>query len=136
MPEPTFFTELDETVPFGVAFIPAHHTTAPEICLAPNPTPEPQRLTKREKRTLNIQQSDEEVERIKAIHAEMLGRLYTAKDGSIRALGLNDFLFIAPYNAQVRALQRALPNGARVGSVDRFQDRKLLSASFHMNRAD
>ena len=69
----------------------------------------------------NIQQSDEEVERIKAIHAEMLGRLYTAKDGSIRALGLNDFLFIAPYNAQVRALQRALPNGARVGSVDRFQ---------------
>src|SRR5271165_1732288 len=69
----------------------------------------------------NIQQSDEEVERIKAIHAEMLGRLYTAKDGNIRALGLNDFLFIAPYNAQVRALQRALPNGARVGSVDRFQ---------------
>ena len=69
----------------------------------------------------NVQQSDEEVERIKAIHAEMLGRLYTAKDGSIRALGLNDFLFIAPYNAQVRALQRALPNGARVGSVDRFQ---------------
>ena len=69
----------------------------------------------------NIQQSDEEVERIKAIRAEMLGRLYTAKDGSIRALGLNDFLFIAPYNAQVRALQRALPNGARVGSVDRFQ---------------
>src|SRR5271165_2225854 len=35
----------------------------------------------------NIQQSDEEVERIKAIRAEMLGRLYTAKDGSIRALG-------------------------------------------------
>jgi superfamily I DNA and/or RNA helicase len=54
----------------------------------------------------NVQQSDEEVERIKAIHAEMLGRLYTAKDGSNRALGLNDFLFIAPYNAQVRALQK------------------------------
>lgn len=49
----------------------------------------------------NIQQSDEEVERVKAIHVEMLGRLYTAKDGSIRTLGLNDFLFIAPYNAQV-----------------------------------
>ena len=69
----------------------------------------------------NVQQSDEEVERVKAIHAEMLGRLYTAKDGSIRALGLNDFLFFAPYNAQVRALQRALPSGARAGSVDRFQ---------------
>jgi superfamily I DNA and/or RNA helicase len=34
---------------------------------------------------------------------------------------LEDFLFIAPYNAQVRALQRALPDGARVGSVDKFQ---------------
>jgi uncharacterized protein len=36
-------------------------------------------------------------------------------------LALEDFLFIAPYNAQVRALQSVLPNGARVGSVDRFQ---------------
>ena len=34
---------------------------------------------------------------------------------------LNDFLFIAPYNAQVRALKAALPEGARVGSVDKFQ---------------
>jgi superfamily I DNA and/or RNA helicase len=51
----------------------------------------------------------------------MLGRLYTAKDGSIRALGLQDFLFIAPYNAQVRTLKSVLPFGARVGSVDGFQ---------------
>ena len=47
--------------------------------------------------------------------------MYTAKDGSTRPLALEDFLFIAPYNAQVRALQSALPSGARVGSVDRFQ---------------
>ena len=33
----------------------------------------------------------------------------------------SDFLFIAPYNAQVRALQNVLPSGARVGSVDQFQ---------------
>jgi uncharacterized protein len=69
----------------------------------------------------DIQQSDEEVERVKAIYAEMLGRGYTAKDGITKALELDDFLFIAPYNAQVRALQRALPKGARVGSVDKFQ---------------
>ena len=69
----------------------------------------------------NVQQSDEEVERVKAIYDEMCGRLYTAKDLSVRPLGLNDFLFIAPYNAQVRVLQKVLPNGARVGSVDRFQ---------------
>jgi uncharacterized protein len=69
----------------------------------------------------DIQQSDEEVERVRAIYHELLGRPYTAKDGSTRTLTLEDFLFIAPYNAQVRALQRALPADARVGSVDKFQ---------------
>jgi predicted RecB family nuclease len=69
----------------------------------------------------NIQQSDEEVERVKAVYRELLGRPYTAMDGSTRPLALEDFLFVAPYNAQVRALQFALPTGARVGSVDKFQ---------------
>jgi uncharacterized protein len=69
----------------------------------------------------NIQQSDEEVARVKAIYHELLGRPYRDKDGNERPLGLNDFLFIAPYNAQVRALKTALPEGARVGSVDKFQ---------------
>ncbi|MBA3961564.1 MAG: TM0106 family RecB-like putative nuclease [Chthoniobacterales bacterium] len=69
----------------------------------------------------NVQQSPEEVERVKAIYTEVLGREYTASDQSTRPLELADFLFIAPYNAQVRALQAALPEGARVGSVDKFQ---------------
>lgn len=69
----------------------------------------------------NIQQSDEEVERVKALYDELRGRLYTDKHGATRQLALEDFLFIAPYNAQVRALQAALPQGARVGSVDKFQ---------------
>ncbi len=69
----------------------------------------------------NIQQSDEEIERVKSIYHELTGRLYTAKNGSTRPLNLEDFLFIAPYNAQVRALQSALPLGARIGSVDKFQ---------------
>jgi predicted RecB family nuclease len=69
----------------------------------------------------NIQQSDEEVARVMAIFHELVGRPYTASDGTTKPLSLNDFLFIAPYNAQVRALQAALPSGARVGSVDKFQ---------------
>jgi superfamily I DNA and/or RNA helicase len=69
----------------------------------------------------DIQQSDEEVDRVTAIYNEMLGRANTAKDGTMKPLHLDDFLFIAPYNAQVRALKRALPAGARVGSVDKFQ---------------
>ena len=69
----------------------------------------------------NVQQSDEEVARVVAIYEELIGRMYTGKDGTTKPLALNDFLFIAPYNAQVRALQASLPSGARVGSVDRFQ---------------
>ena len=69
----------------------------------------------------NIQQSDEEIERVNAIFEELCGRAYTDKDGKTKLLSLEDFLFITPYNAQVRALQRALPTGARVGSVDKFQ---------------
>jgi uncharacterized protein len=69
----------------------------------------------------DIQQSDEEVQRVCAIFQELLGRQYTDKDNKTRPLALNDFLFIAPYNAQVRSLQAALPANARVGSVDKFQ---------------
>ena len=69
----------------------------------------------------NIQQSDEEVERVRAIYHELGGRLYTAKNGNTRSLTLEDILFIAPYNAQVRALQSVLPSGARIGSIDKFQ---------------
>ena len=69
----------------------------------------------------DVQRSDEEVERVKAIYNELFNRPFTDKDGKIKPLELSDFLFIAPYNAQVRALRAALPKGARVGSVDKFQ---------------
>jgi uncharacterized protein len=69
----------------------------------------------------SIQQSDEEVARAKAIYAALIGQPYTDTNGITKPLTLDDFLFIAPYNAQVRALRSALPTGARVGSVDKFQ---------------
>jgi predicted RecB family nuclease len=69
----------------------------------------------------NVQSSEEEADRVREIYNELLGRLYTAQDGTTRALQLEDFLFIAPYNAQVRVLTEKLPASARVGSVDKFQ---------------
>jgi uncharacterized protein len=69
----------------------------------------------------NIQSSVEEAERVIEIYNELVGQMYTAKDGTQRPLAIDDFLFIAPYNAQVRALQNALGSAARVGSVDKFQ---------------
>ena len=61
---------------------------------------------------------DEEVERILYIYNELFGRLYTDKHGMTKLLELDDFLFIAPYNAQVRALKSALTRGAKVGEPE------------------
>lgn len=69
----------------------------------------------------NTQSSDEEAERVLAIYNELCGREYTDRDGKTHTLGLDDFLFIAPYNAQVVHLRGHLPAKARIGSVDRFQ---------------
>jgi uncharacterized protein len=80
----------------------------------------------------NVQQSDEEVQRVKSLFEELLGRPYTDKANVSRALELDDFLFIAPYNAQVRALQATLPAGARVGSVDRFQGQEAPVCIFSL----
>jgi predicted RecB family nuclease len=73
--------------------------------------------------TGNRQSSDEEVELILELVAELLGRTRLGKDGMPIAGGLTleDFLFVAPFNMQVRKLERALGPDARVGSVDKFQ---------------
>ncbi len=73
--------------------------------------------------TGNQSESPEEAARI----AELLGQLldgevtWTNKDREIEKLALGDILVVAPYNAQVAALVEALPEGARVGTVDKFQ---------------
>ncbi|MBE7515107.1 MAG: TM0106 family RecB-like putative nuclease [Chloracidobacterium sp.] len=69
----------------------------------------------------DIQSSDEEAEKITEIYEHLRGRLYTDKAGTTVPIELSDFLFIAPYNAQVRKLEQMLPHGARIGSVDLFQ---------------
>lgn len=67
----------------------------------------------------NAQASDEEVEHIGRLIRELLGARFVSENGE-RALGMNDIMIVAPYNAQVRRLQQAYPN-ARVGTVDKFQ---------------
>lgn len=56
------------------------------------------------------------------ITQELLGRERTGKDGNVAGrLSIEDILYVAPYNLQVRRLIENLPTGARVGSVDKFQ---------------
>ncbi len=70
----------------------------------------------------NVQASREEVATIESVVAELIGREITAANGGpSRELTLADILFVAPYNMQVRRLRAALPEEARVGSVDKFQ---------------
>ena|SRR5690349_14129507 len=36
-------------------------------------------------------------------------------------MGIDDILVVSPYNMQVNLLRNRLPEGARIGTVDRFQ---------------
>ena len=69
--------------------------------------------------------STEEVAAVEALLRRILqpGETWTNRDGRRAALRPDDVLVIAPYNAQVSALRRALlPLGVtRVGTVDKFQ---------------
>jgi superfamily I DNA and/or RNA helicase len=54
------------------------------------------------------------------------------RDGTTRALALDDILVIAPYNAQVADLTAGLPPRARVGTVDRFQGQEAPVVIFSL----
>ena len=49
------------------------------------------------------------------------GTKWIDEHGRMSRLGWSDVLIVAPYNAQVGAIQRLLPAEARVGTVDKFQ---------------
>lgn len=66
------------------------------------------------------QNSLEEAEAIKALVAELLDQ--SIVDGKeTRKLRLSDIVIVTPFNMQVGLLKRALPDGMRVGTVDKFQ---------------
>jgi uncharacterized protein len=66
--------------------------------------------------------SPAEVAQIVGLFGELTGggASWVDFEGTRRVLEPGDVLIVAPYNAQVSDLARALP-GARVGTVDRFQ---------------
>jgi hypothetical protein len=74
----------------------------------------------------NTSQASEEVETVQLLVDRCLedGSSFRARDGSIRPLTPSDMLVVAPYNAQVAALKRSLPEGVLVGTVDKFQGRE------------
>lgn len=69
----------------------------------------------------NAQISQEEVTVIEAAVHDLLTGSWTDKAGLTRSVRKSDIIVVAPYNAQVNALRDAMPEGIRVGTVDKFQ---------------
>ena len=69
----------------------------------------------------NTQIASEEVAAINEAIKDLLSGTWMDKSGNSRLMKHSDIIVVAPYNAQVNALRDALPDGIRVGTVDRFQ---------------
>jgi predicted RecB family nuclease len=81
----------------------------------------------------NSRSSPEEAEVIaQAMNAMLSDGGFTDQDEVKRRLELKDILVVTPYNAQVRCLQEWLPDGARVGTVDKFQGQEAPVVFFSM----
>ena len=76
--------------------------------------------------------ASEEVDVVRRGFDALLGRPFTGRDGVTRALTTDDLLVVAPYNAHVARLADALPDGARVGTVDKFQGQEAPVVIFTM----
>ena len=57
---------------------------------------------------------------------------WTDKLGNTQPLTQDDVLVVAPYNAQVSAISAALGNGAKVGTVDKFQGQEAPIVIYSM----
>jgi uncharacterized protein len=67
------------------------------------------------------QQSKEEADLVRALYLSALGQRYVGSDGEEHPVTAENILVVAPYNMQVNLLRQTLPEGARVGTVDKFQ---------------
>jgi predicted RecB family nuclease len=81
----------------------------------------------------NRNESAEEAAVVADLIRELLGGRGTWTDGTglRRVLSLDDVLVVAPYNAQVGEIARALP-GARAGTVDKFQGQEAPVSLYSM----
>jgi superfamily I DNA and/or RNA helicase len=82
----------------------------------------------------NQSSSVEEVKRVAAIITELTagGVAWINDKNEAKPLVLNDIMVIAPYNAQVSALDSGVPPGTHVGTVDKFQGQEAPVVLFSM----
>jgi len=73
----------------------------------------------------------EEAKKVADEISRLVGTPYVG-DGVERPLAYGDFIVVAPYNSHVRCLREALPDGVRVGTVDKFQGQEATVSFFSM----
>lgn len=95
----------------GIAFCPVHHEG-------------------------NTQQSTEEIEEIKKIISDLCqhAQLKTPQ-GILRSVSKADILIVAPYNLQIKALEREIPD-VKIGTVDKFQGQEAPIVIVSMSASD
>ncbi|MDR2838838.1 MAG: TM0106 family RecB-like putative nuclease [Azonexus sp.] len=67
------------------------------------------------------QRSEEEAALVSSLVESLLQQSYRDRKGKKHPITLADILVVSPYNMQVNLLKKILPEGARVGTVDKFQ---------------
>ena len=80
----------------------------------------------------NQNDSPEEAREVRRLAEGLVGARWTDEKGRTRPLDWTDILFVAPYNAQVKALADVLPPGTRVGTVDKFQGQEAPVVFYSM----
>jgi len=80
----------------------------------------------------NTTSSVEEAEAVARLIERVLGRRWTDADGKSSALGASDVLVVTPYNAQVAEIRKCVPEGVRVGTVDKFQGQEAPVTIYSM----
>ena len=82
----------------------------------------------------NTNASDDEAEHVAALVRELLdaGAAWIDQNGVQKPLRLAEVLIVAPYNAHVAMLRTRLPDGARVGTVDKFQGQEAPIVIYSM----
>jgi uncharacterized protein len=82
--------------------------------------------------TGNTRASTEEADVIAAAITGLAEATVTESDGIERPLDPADVMVVTPYNAQVRCLVDRLPEGVRIGTVDKFQGQEAHVVFFSM----
>jgi uncharacterized protein len=67
------------------------------------------------------QKSEEEGTRVLELYNSLRRQRWIPEERREQSISMDDILVVSPYNMQVNLLQALLPEGARVGTVDKFQ---------------